>query len=197
MNDEREGISMCRISVLICLTIMLLACPAWADASDDLYGAIGNGDLQKAQAVLKQSPAAANTRMKDGDYPLHFAIAFKETQIVRLLISYGANVNVKGQDGESPLGLSFGGGPDIYEIQVMLLKAGADPRARDKDGMTPLHRAALMAQEKTVELLLGTYHVDVNARDNKGTTPLGYTTDRCLADYERTRQILLQYGAKM
>ena len=48
---------------------------------------------------------------------------------------------------------------------------GAVINARNKDGMTPLHAAALTGQKEAVELLIekGT---DINAKNNEGLTAL-------------------------
>jgi ankyrin repeat protein len=62
------------------------------------------------------------------------------TEIARLLIERGANVNARTADnGISPLHLSF----RIHtEIVRLLLERGADTRARDGEGKRPLDYAS-------------------------------------------------------
>ena len=63
------------------------------------------------------------------------------------------------------------GNPTIVQL---LLEAGADPRARDDDGLTPLHRGAVN-NNPVVTLHLLAAGADPNAPDNEGYTPLHYS----------------------
>jgi cytohesin len=57
------------------------------------------------------------------------------------------------------------------EIVELLLRKGADPKARTQTRETPLHAAAAGAHKEVVDLLLAA-GADVNARDDEGETPL-------------------------
>jgi cytohesin len=59
---------------------------------------------------------------------------------------------------------------DVESVE-MLLKKGANPNYRDKDGWTPLHAAAQEGNADVAELLIK-HGADVNARDIHGWTPL-------------------------
>jgi ankyrin repeat protein len=56
-------------------------------------------------------------------------------------------------------------------IAEVLLSAGADKDAKDKDGETPLRRAAESGHKECVELLLSA-GADKDAKNNDGWTPL-------------------------
>jgi ankyrin repeat protein len=121
-------------------------------------------------------------------------------EVVRLLISAGADVNIKGDYGDTPLHSAVEGGPT--KTVELLIANGADVNAIDDDGNTPLdatadwnylhaellrkhggntgfwfkasesiHTAAKAGHIEAVKqhLLAGT---NVNAKDNRGNTPL-------------------------
>ena len=61
---------------------------------------------------------------------------------------------------------------DSVSILAMLLKAGADPKARDGDGSTALLHAVGRSREEAAELLLKA-GADPEMPDSSGSTPLG------------------------
>ena len=63
------------------------------------------------------------------------------------------------------------GASGVVEVEV-LLKAGADVNAKDKDGDTPLHAAAGDNSSPAVLEVLLKAGADVNAKDADGNTPL-------------------------
>lgn len=70
------------------------------------------------------------------------------------------------------------------EIVALLLEAGADVNARNRDGGTPLHSAAFLGQHETAKLLLEN-DANINIKNWDGGTPWAATT----ADWETTRFI--------
>jgi cytohesin len=56
-------------------------------------------------------------------------------------------------------------------VVEFLLSCGADPDARDKEGVTPLHCAAANCRYALAQLLVQ-HGADPNARNNEGKTPL-------------------------
>ena len=100
--------------------------------------------------------------------PLHTAIGHIE--IIRLLLQNGAEVNVKSNDGYTPLHYAAIRGH--VEILHLLVENGADIEAQDSIGWRALHYAANYGHLPFMQELISRYHVDINARRNDGRTAL-------------------------
>ncbi len=89
---------------------------------------------------------------------------------VKALLAQGADVNVKDNEGRTPLHQTA-----RYrnkELAELLLSHGANVNAKDNSGDTPLHAAASYpGHTELVELLLA-HGADVNAKGKNGETPL-------------------------
>jgi ankyrin repeat protein len=109
---------------------------------------------------------------------------------IRLLIAQGAKVNAtSGLTGRTPL-LIAAGRPGAARIVRLLLEKGADAKARDRQGLTTVIRAAYDGDLETMKLLLGR-GVDVNARGG-GFTALIWAVNR---NDEALVDLLLKHGA--
>jgi ankyrin repeat protein len=87
-----------------------------------------------------------------------------------MLLSSGADIEVRGKDGNRPLHtVALFGHTDLT---ALLVTRGADINARNDWGWTPLHFAASQDQADIVDVLLK-YGADVQARNKSGRTPLG------------------------
>ena len=96
------------------------------------------------------------------------ARAMEERQVVELLLTAGANVEVRDKNGRRPLHLaaSFG----RVDVAELLLGRGAEVDARDTWDWTPLHVAASRREAGMVKLLLE-HGADVHARNKAGHSP--------------------------
>jgi ankyrin repeat protein len=105
--------------------------------------------------------------------------------IAVMLIRHGASIDVRGARQWSPLhsAACFG----LHQTARLLLSRGADVRARNYDGNTPL----MDADAENTQLLLD-HGADVHATSAIGTTPL---MDAVLGDHLQTAAILIQHGA--
>jgi hypothetical protein len=95
-------------------------------------------------------------------YPLHLAAADGNTEQIKRLLSQGADVNAKDEEGQTPLHYAVKSGE--MEVVQILIEAGANVHAVDKDGVTPLHTAAKFGNKDVVEILI-TNGADIKTKD--------------------------------
>jgi ankyrin repeat protein len=120
-----------------------------------LFGAADQGRVEIIK-LLVQHGADVNFKYY-GLTAIFGAIRNTRLEAVRTLIALKADVNVwpKG-DGRTPLiwaAGAFQAKPDAVAIVKLLLAAGADPAAKDRDGQTPMSRAKAGFNPEIVKLL--------------------------------------------
>jgi len=112
-------------------------------------------------------------------------------EVVKLLLNKGANVDVKDNDGRTPL---LWAAENRHEAVVrLLLDKGASVDAKDNNSRTPLLWAAENGYEAIMRLLLDK-GANIDAKDNNGRTPLLWA-DR--NGHEAIMRLLLDKGANI
>jgi hypothetical protein len=99
------------------------------------------------------------------------AAARGDKELVRELLSRGADVNASSQRGYTPL-IYACMGSDSVEVIKMLVVAGANVNARDKSGQTALLWAMGSPHRKEILAVLIAAGADVNVQDVWGRTAL-------------------------
>ncbi len=128
--------------------------------------------------------------MPDGlSYVLRNACENGNIDLVKKMLSYGADVNAKNNNGETSLHSASIHG--YTEIVKLLLEHGADVNVKNNNGRTALYLASTNRHIETVKLLLG-HGANVNVKDNNGDTPLYWAS---MYGYSETVKLLLEYGA--
>ncbi len=94
------------------------------DLSRQFLAAVYLGDVARVRALLARHPHLATELDGRGDQPLHHAARNGATEIARLLIEYGAEVNHKNSRGHTVLYCA--GGHGHLETLQLLLNAGVD-----------------------------------------------------------------------
>jgi RNA polymerase sigma factor (sigma-70 family) len=169
-------------------------------ARQDIFSAAYLDEPDRAAALLAADPSLAQAQDGAGMTALHHAAERGATEIARLLVDAGADVNARDAYGQAPLDHAGHAGPwktaPAVEIVRLLLDHGAsvdifqaaalgdlprlralldeDPQrvnARDEKGRTPLYEAARNLHLAAVDLLLDR-GADVEARTSWGETPL-------------------------
>lgn len=107
------------------------------DLSRQFLAAVFLADAMRVRALLGRHPHLATAPDGRGDQPIHHAARNGDTQIVRLLIEHGADVNAQNTRGHTVLYCA--GGHGHLDTLQLLLDAGADRDATfTHDGKTLL-----------------------------------------------------------
>jgi hypothetical protein len=165
-----------------------------------LIKTIATGDSTSALKLLAASPtlaretvAAGASRAEAGDFffpqithyvyrgdtALHVSAAAYDVKIARKLLALGADVHTANRRGAQPLHYAADGHPDSpgwnpraqAALIALLIKHGADPNARDKTGVAPLHRAIRTRCAAAVRALLEG-GANPMLKNEKGSAPL-------------------------
>jgi ankyrin repeat protein len=140
-------------------------------SSDAFYTAIRNNDLAKLQALLS-GPGAVNVRDDRGITPLMYSAVAGSTEVMRLLIDKGADVNATNAFGSTALMWSVS---DLSKTRL-LLDAGANVNTASKAGRTALLIAAMSDRSAEIVRLLIAKGADVKAKDAGNFTTLNAAT---------------------
>ena len=84
---------------------------------------------------------------------LHQVVLLRNTQLLELLLRYGADVNAPGRDGWTPLGLAVRSNAVSAVKALLEAKADAHRQTNSSNGKTALEIATLNKKPQLIELL--------------------------------------------
>jgi len=164
-----------------------------------LQDAAGQGDLQAVKNFLAKRFLAKrpdiNAKDENENTALDRAATRGQVEVTKFLLEQGADPNIRGLFGFTPLLGALGGQADPAikkEVVGILLQHQADPNLANFDGRVPLMAAASMSLELCK--LLVEAGADVNAQDHRS----GETALQLAALYNQieTVRYLLEQGAR-
>lgn len=98
-----------------------------------------DGDSVCVIAQVESDPKCINLPDDGGMVPLHLAAAHCHPNIVRILLSYGADLKKQAKGGATPL--HFAAQEGCQAAMELLISAGAEINDRDDSNRTPMGRA--------------------------------------------------------
>uniref|UniRef100_A0A8C2SPA5 Ankyrin repeat and death domain containing 1B n=1 Tax=Coturnix japonica TaxID=93934 RepID=A0A8C2SPA5_COTJA len=135
-------------------------------------------NLETMEKLFKKN---LNINAMDPRTALHFAVARSHTSAVDFLLHHKARVDMADQHGLTVIHLAAWTGN--LDIMRKLVKAGADQRAKNEEGMNALHFAAQNNSVKVIDYFLQDLHLtDLNKPDGKGRKPFLLAAERGHAD---------------
>ena len=131
--------------------------------------ALANDDAGMIADLAFSWPCPVNAQDNDARTALHWAAGAGRVDIVKRLLSKGADANAKDRWEVPPLHWAAMYGHK--ETAELLLARGAHVNAKTVGGGTPLHVATYYGHKEIVELLLSK-GADIDVKDNSGVTAL-------------------------
>jgi len=149
-----------------------------------------NGEVAR---LLLEHGASVNVRGKDGQTPLHLALQRHFSDVVLLLLKWGADVDAHDICDRTPLLCAKQSFERVTAVQL-LPDHMVGVHVRHENGQTPLHLASRHDFSDVAALLLK-LGADVDALDNDRMTPL-----LCALKFSKrgeAAQVLLEHGASV
>ena len=173
----------------------------------------GKKDCPELCEILLKHDTKIDAVDEGGNQPLHLACKRNHVETANLFVSYGADVSAVNSNGHSPLyllsksaryskdGVNSKEEPILHiaarhgmvATVLLLVNCGADSKAVNTNGQTPLHTAADGENDcpELCELLLK-HDAKIDAVDEGGNQPLHLA---CKHDHSETVKLMVSHGA--
>lgn len=140
---------------------------------DQLFTAVQCGDIKQTKLLIRHG-VDVNARRREGFTPLHIATGEGKLEVVKVLLSAGAQPNAKcrSTDGGTPLHTACAW--NRSRIARVLVEQGSDITVKDKKKKTPVYFARLYGHKR-----LADYLVRTQERSSKNTMGREITHQSC------------------
>lgn len=144
-----------------------------ASLENALENAIVSGDITQVKTIIAKDRSKIYAKDSLEETPLHKAVKLGHLEIVKYLVSEGANTNTKDQYGDTALhdAVQFGAGEEKEKIIRYLLSNGANADIKNNLGSSPLYLSIYFCDLNLIKDLVAA-GADVNTSNNLGDTPL-------------------------
>lgn len=113
--------------------------------NENILDAVIQRDIKKVKALISQNADINEQDKENGFSALHYCAQFRLKDIAKLLIDNNAKIDIKDNDGNTPLFKAVYFSQGDTKIIKMLLAAGANPNSKNKAGVSPRQLAKTIA----------------------------------------------------
>ena len=163
-----------KLKILIYVFIFLLISGFAGAESPAIIDAAGAANENTVKAILAADPKSVNVLYRDST-PLNTAILAGRTNIAFILIAHGADVNLSGSDGLTPLDWAYKSGN--WPIAKKLLEHGGE--ASMDEHSVPILVAIRAGKIDEVKAILLREPKQIYARDGMGETTFHWAAHLC------------------
>ena len=206
MTTKRKNHPLTIITVLFSLLLMflvnansVLAADRTEQTSKLLLRAIEGGDLETAQAMLDSGADINYNTGETNAFSCTFYNILKDyAGICRFLISHGIDVNMRFNDGRTPLMYSIRSPYHNAEAINVLIDNGSNIHALDNGGNTALHHATVEGfgngeGGRNIIVRLMSKGADINCKNKNGITPFLLYIDQLPSEKAGTNSVHLEF----
>ncbi len=173
------------------LIVALALCAGGFASAGPIHDAATNGDLGQIKTILSDNPTQVNDKDARNNTPLHLAAGGGHLEVVKFLVSKGADINLGDNENSPPIvNAALRSHPEIVRF---MLDNGASATLADDNGATALHFGCMGGDTLIVRMLLDK-GADVNAVTNGGLSPIMYAAYRGKPDALR---LMAEKGADL
>ncbi|CAM9664666.1 unnamed protein product [Lampetra planeri] len=192
-QDQKTPLLQAAESNQLASTRYLVKAGAYVAHKDDegatcLHLAAKKGNLEVVQYLVSTGKVNINCQDDGGWTPIIWTAEYKHVDVVRLLLSRGADVTLR--DNEENICLHWAAFAGSVDIAEEFINAQCDLHAANLHGDTPLHIASRENHYECVVLLLAR-GANVDVRNKEGETPM-----EC-ASVDSTVWLALQMNRKL
>lgn len=153
----------------------------------DLFESSACGEVKTVRQILLNSPDAVSETSSDGFSPLHLAAFFDQPAIARMLLGFGADIDLSAQNSQQVSPIHSAVACQSVPMVRILTGNGANVNAQQHGGFTPLHSAAKHGDSVMVDLLL-LHGANVSLKSDDGKTAFDFAAE---SDHDHLRDRLL------
>jgi len=178
------------LSMLSVVATTQVAVTGGTTLNNDVFNASASGDLKTLESELTKDPSLVRIRDKDGAYPLHYSARNGQVQAVGFLLSRGADAKVADYRDLMQFGYK---NEQSLRISSTFTTIGGNTKRSIKNGLTPLHFAALAGRGKSIVLH---FEMPVGNKPSKmDITLTGKESKPEIKEYKKTVEMLVSKGA--